>query len=665
MAGDPVDVQQLAESQAALRRIAAVAAAGSPPETVFDTVTSEASVLLGGALVALTRFEGNGSGAVVVARTGGHVAVGARLPVTGETTLARLWRTGRTERMDSYVDGPGTNLIQRLGIRAGVSVPVTVDGALWGALGLSSRTGPLPADTEHRLTAFVEIVAAAAASAEARESARVLAAEQTALLRVAALVARGAGAVEIFDAVAEEAAGLIDDEATTLVRYEGDRTFLVLAHRHGPAPVGMRFTVPTDDAGTLDQMMRTLKPARLDRYDAIADRSFSKQNFGVGSSVSVPVVVDGRLWGALGTLNEGRRLPEETERRLGKFAELVASALANVAARAELERFGAEQAARRRVAELVARGAALGEVFEAVATEASNILDETSANLFRYDPDGLATIVAVCRSPSPLGARIPTDASGVRHTGGPVRVTRMAGTAWHDAALSTGVTALVAVPVVVEGRVWGGLATTTSGSPPPADTEDRLAAVRRAGRRGDRERREPGEAASLPGAGRGGRRRDAAVAAARRARRRPAATRPDGARAEARSGRGGPGRRPGRPRAGGARARRARDGGAARHRPRHPPGLADPRRTSCRYRLAGRHVRDCRRRRHGCSTSRTASGRDRGHGLLRRRRGPDERRQARAGDAGAGHRRPATRTRSSSRSPTTGSGAPMRGAAPA
>ena len=239
---------------------------------MFDTVTTEASVLLGGALVALTRFEGNGSGAVVVARTGGHVAVGTRLPVTGETTLARLWRTGRTERMDSYVDGPGTNLIQQLGIRAGVSVPVTVDGALWGALGLSSRTGPLPADTEHRLTAFVEIVAAAAASAEARESARVLAAEQTALLRVAALVARGAGAVEVFDAVAEEAAGLIDDEATTLVRYEGDRTFLVLAHRHGPAPVGMRFTVPTDDAGTLDQMMRTLKPARLDRYDAIADR---------------------------------------------------------------------------------------------------------------------------------------------------------------------------------------------------------------------------------------------------------------------------------------------------------------------------------------------------------------------------------------------------------
>ena len=42
MAGDPVDVQQLAESQAALRRIAAVAAAGEVPEAVFGTVTAEA-----------------------------------------------------------------------------------------------------------------------------------------------------------------------------------------------------------------------------------------------------------------------------------------------------------------------------------------------------------------------------------------------------------------------------------------------------------------------------------------------------------------------------------------------------------------------------------------------------------------------------------------------
>ena len=51
----------------------------------------------------------------------------------------------------------------------------------------------------------------------------------------------------------------------------------------------------------------------------------------------------------------------------------------------------------RRVAELVARGAALAEVFDAVATEASRLLGGGVTDLFRFD-DGLATIVAA-RSP--------------------------------------------------------------------------------------------------------------------------------------------------------------------------------------------------------------------------------------------------------------------------
>jgi signal transduction histidine kinase len=428
--------RRLAEGQAALRRIAAVAAAGAPPEAVFGTVTAEASALLGGALVALTRFEGAGAAAVVLAQTGDHVEVGVRLPVTGETTLARLSRSGRAERMDGYPGGPGTQVIERLGVRAGVSVPVTVDGALWGALGVSSRTGPLPAGTERRLAMFVEIVAAAAAGVEARESARALVREQAALLRVAALVGQGAGEVEIFEAVAAEAAGLVDDEATTLVRYEGGRTFTVLATHRGPAVVGTRFTVPADDAGTLDAMLRTLRPARQDHYDEIAGRSFSNREFGVGSSVSVPVVVDGRLWGALGTLNEGRRLPARTEDRLGKFVELVASALADAAARAELERFGARQAALRRVAELVARAAPLDEVFAAAAAEASAVLGGAPATLVRYDSDRAVTV----------------------------------------AAAGTGGQAAVSVPVVVEGRTWGGLSVSAPPDlPPPVDARDRLA----------------------------------------------------------------------------------------------------------------------------------------------------------------------------------------------
>jgi signal transduction histidine kinase len=464
--------------QAALQRIAAVAAGGSPPETVFEAVTAEAAALLGGALVGLARFEGDGSEAVVVAQTGDHTTVGVRIPVVGDTTLARLRRTGRAARVDAFGAGPGTRLVTQIGIRAAVSVPVVVEGAIWGALGVSSRRGPVPADAEHRLGVFVEIIAAAVVGAEARESARVLATEQAALLRVAALVAEGAGEAEIFEAVATEAAGLIDDEATTLVRYEGDRTFVVLAHHNGTAPVGLRYRVPEDDAGTSATMLATLRPARLDSYADVADRSYAYRPYRCGSSVTVPIIVDGRLWGAVGVVNEGRALPVTTEARLGKFAELVASALANAAARAELERFGARQAALRRVAELVARGAALDEVFRSVTAEASTILGGAAANLFHYDGTAFE-VVATCSSPLPVGERVPAGESlmtgpllrGRR----PLRLASLAGSRSPDRARGLGIAAMVAVPVVAEGRVWGGLSTTTSEGPPPLDAEERLA----------------------------------------------------------------------------------------------------------------------------------------------------------------------------------------------
>lgn len=471
------DPRPLVRSQAALRRVTSIAAAGEPPQTVFDAVTAETSALLGDALIALTRFEGGGTESVVVAQTGGHVSVGARLHLTGDGAAVRLWRSGRVQRIDDYTGIAGTTMATDLGVRAVVAVPVTVDGDLWGALSISSRAGPLPAGAEDRLAMFAEIVAAAVVSAAARESFRALADEQAALLRVAALVAHRAGETEIFEAVATGAASLIHDEPTTLVRYDGDRTFTVLAHRNGPAPVGTRFTVPVGDAGTLDEMMRTLKPARLDRYDHVADRSYSNRAFGVGSSVSVPIVVNGRLWGALGTLNEGRRLPTETEERLGKFAELVASALANVEAHAELERFAARQAALRRVAELVAGGAALDEVFDAVATEASNILGESAADLFRYDGTH-CTVVATCRSSVPVGfrSRADGDSAGARvmRARRPCRFPTLADTGSADLAREFGVGALVAVPIFVEGQLWGGLSTTTRGDPPRADAEDRL-----------------------------------------------------------------------------------------------------------------------------------------------------------------------------------------------
>jgi GAF domain-containing protein len=384
------DLRDLPREQAALRRVAAIATAGEPPEAVFAAVTAEASALLNGVLMSIARYESGGDEQVILAHTGDHLTVGEWFPGgTANTISARMWRSGRPERVDNFALVPGAKpAFDRRGVRACVAVPVFVDAALWGSLAAASRSRPLPAATEERLTVFAEIVAATVVSAAARASVRVLADEQAALLRVAALVAQGAAEGLIFDAVAREAAGLFDEEPTTLVRYEGKRTFRVLATHKGPVSAGTRVTVPVDDAGVLDEMLRTLAPARRDRYDTIADRSFSNREFAVGSSVSVPIFVQGRLWGALGVLNEGRRLPSETEGRLAKFSDLVGSALANVTARAELKRFGEEQAALRRVAELAASGVPHAAVLRSIVVEASPRFDEAGVSVWQYAPSG-------------------------------------------------------------------------------------------------------------------------------------------------------------------------------------------------------------------------------------------------------------------------------------
>ena len=61
---------------------------------------------------------------------------------------------------------------------------------------------------------------------------------------------------------------------------------------------------------------------------------------------------------------------------------------------AELEQVAAEQAALGRVATLVAEAVPPGDVFTAVAAEVAGLFDVPLAGLFRYEREGLATVIA-------------------------------------------------------------------------------------------------------------------------------------------------------------------------------------------------------------------------------------------------------------------------------
>jgi signal transduction histidine kinase len=144
-----------------------------------------------------------------------------------------------------------------------------------------------------------------------------------------------------------------------------------------------------------------------------------------------------------------------------------------------------EQAALRRVATLVTRGAAPEEVFAAVAEEAAQLLPVNSACMCRFEPDATLTFVAqwdnvVTRFQ--VGSRWPIGghnlATLVFETGRPARIDGYAD--GSSGPLSTGIREAdlrsgVGTPVIVEGHLWGLIATgSTMDQPLPPDTEARL-----------------------------------------------------------------------------------------------------------------------------------------------------------------------------------------------
>jgi signal transduction histidine kinase len=167
-------VSELAQRQAALRRVATLVARDVSPAEIFAAVADEVANALRVGNAALFRYLQDGSGELVAARDEAglkKMPVGARLTLEGDNVAAMVLRTGATARMDSHEHAAGSTaaLIRDLGLRSGVGAPIIVDGRLWGAAIVgSSRPEPLAPDTEERLADFAELVATAVANAQAR-----------------------------------------------------------------------------------------------------------------------------------------------------------------------------------------------------------------------------------------------------------------------------------------------------------------------------------------------------------------------------------------------------------------------------------------------------------------------------------------------------------------
>jgi signal transduction histidine kinase len=323
--------------------------------------------------------------------------------------------------------------------------------------------------------------------AQDRVEPRRLAEEQTALRRVATLVASGAPSAEVFLAVAQEVALVMHMPMVGVYRYDSDGLMTVIAtvsDRPHVLQPGTRW--PLDGQSMVAQVQRTGRPARVEDYtDLPGALAAGARASGLNATAGAPIIVNGSVWGAMGMSSPDAPLPDHAEDRLAEFTELVATAIANSQAHEQLARLADEQAALRRVATLVAEGATPQRVFDAVRREVARMFDTPVSMLMRYDDaNGTATLVTTAEGfLGPAGRSWPVEGDSsataqVCRTGLPARAdyTRPAQGPIAAAARAAGGRSAVGVPVVVDGALWGVVTVGTRGAEPlPTDVEGRLA----------------------------------------------------------------------------------------------------------------------------------------------------------------------------------------------
>ncbi|MCU1671233.1 MAG: histidine kinase [Blastococcus sp.] len=477
----------------ALHRVATLVAGGVRPQDLFAVVAEEVSRVVGVSAVCVVRYELDGTATECANydRRKGLRPVGARWPIEGTNILRLVRDRAAAAGTDDHggLAGEMAAIVRRTGIRASVGAPIVVAGRLWGAvLGSTREQEPLPDDAASRLTDFTTLLATAIENAESRESLERLAAEQAALRRMATRVARGVRPDELFATVSDEVGRLVGTDSATVIRYDDDGegiSYVGSASKVSAAfPIGVHWKFQEGMASF--DVYRTGRSARsgstlIGVEGPIGD---IHRRMGIISAVASPIVVEGRLWGAMAVHGQ-EPLPLDTEERLEKFTELVATAIANAEGRAALTRLAEEQAALRRVATLVAQGVRPDEIFAAVSDEVGRLVGTDSATVVKFDDEGTGIIyVGVASKTSeafPLEAHWKfTDgmaSAEVYRTG---RSARGGARDWSriegpvaEVHHRLRIVSTVASPIVVEGRLWGAVAV-QSQEPLPLDTDERL-----------------------------------------------------------------------------------------------------------------------------------------------------------------------------------------------
>jgi signal transduction histidine kinase len=180
-----------------------------------------------------------------------------------------------------------------------------------------------------------------------------------ALRRVTMLVAGGLSPTEAFTTVASELGAHLGADHAAIDRYEEGRTATVVgwwSNPHSPeviAPMAEQWPIGPGSAAAV--VLRTGGPVRRTSASFTGEAGAWARSHGINHIVYCPIWVEERLWGDVAVMFRGEKPPpDDTEKRLTDFVELVACTLAQAKSRAELmdsraRVIAASDAARRRI----------------------------------------------------------------------------------------------------------------------------------------------------------------------------------------------------------------------------------------------------------------------------------------------------------------------------
>jgi diguanylate cyclase (GGDEF)-like protein len=476
-----------ARLEGALRQVAAASASGTLGERALgQLVCDRVADLLGVAASAVWRFDEDW---MTVLGCHGFADLPDRVAVGEPSVADRVRSAGAPVRIEDCAaldSGFGSRVAQRDGVRCAVGVPIVVEGLPWGALTVGSTETKPGLDMESVLNRFAELVAAALANAQARDRLRFRARLEAALREVAS--ASASGEVDeraLAGIVADRVADLLDAPVASVVRFAGGRMT-----RLGTAgTAGLPLDAHVDERSATGRVAQSAQTVVVEDYHGFAPHYEQlARATGAGSVVAVPLFAGGGLWGCVTVMLPRDAVPAGAVELLERVAQLISAALANAQAQARL----GEDARLERAMRTVASAGAQGDLDEAgvadlAAAQIAELLDSPLAAVMRFNPAARSTVLGHA-GPFPFPTALATDdyatvTAIVADTGRTARIDDYGALDGPFAALAVehGIAGAIAVPVGVEGALWGCLGAMTDrqgGFAPGTETLlERLAAV--------------------------------------------------------------------------------------------------------------------------------------------------------------------------------------------